>query len=210
MNLMVSKKPRGSTQEKILSYIQSSIETQGYAPSVREIGEAVGLSSTSTVHGHLRRLEKKGLLHRDAMKPRAMGLSKELSSAVSGNDQIRPLPVIGCVAAGQPILAEQNVEDTLSLPAAFVGEGCHFILRVRGDSMIQAGILNGDYIVVRQQPDANNGEIVVAMVDDEATVKRFYKENGHFRLQPENDSMQPIIVPTVVILGKVISLLRKI
>jgi len=210
MNLMVSKKPRGSTQEKILSYIQSSIETQGYAPSVREIGEAVGLSSTSTVHGHLRRLEKKGLLHRDAMKPRAMGLSKELSSAVSGNDQIRPLPVIGCVAAGQPILAEQNVEDTLSLPAAFVGEGCHFILRVRGDSMIQAGILNGDYIVVRQQPDANNGEIVVAMVDDEATVKRFYKENGHFRLQPENDSMQPIIVSSVVVLGKVISLLRKV
>jgi len=210
MNLMVSKKPRGSTQEKILSYIQSSIETQGYAPSVREIGEAVGLSSTSTVHGHLRRLEKKGLLHRDAMKPRAMGLSKELSSAVSGNDQIRPLPVIGCVAAGQPILAEQNVEDTLSLPAAFVGEGCHFILRVRGDSMIQAGILNGDYIVIRQQPDANNGEIVVAMVDDEATVKRFYKENGHFRLQPENDSMQPIIVSSVVVLGKVISLLRKV
>jgi len=210
MNHMVNKKPRGSTQERILAYIQSAIETQGYAPSVREIGEAVGLSSTSTVHGHLRRLEKKGLLHRDAMKPRAMGLSKELASTIPENNQIRPLPVIGCVAAGQPILAEQNVEDILSLPAAFVGEGSHFILRVCGDSMIQAGILNDDYIVVRQQPDANNGDIVVAMVEDEATVKRFYKENGHFRLQPENDSMQPIIVPTVVILGKVISLLRKI
>lgn len=205
---MINKKPRGSTQEKILSYIQSAIETQGYAPSVREIGEAVGLSSTSTVHGHLRRLEKKGLLHRDAMKPRAMGLSKELASS-GQNDQIQSLPVIGCVAAGQPILAVQNIEDELALPSAFLSEGSHFILRVRGESMIQAGILNGDYIVVRQQPDANNGDIVVAMVDDEATVKRFYKENGHFRLQPENDSMQPIIVSDVTILGKVISLLRK-
>ena len=206
---MVNKKPRGSTQEKILSYIQSAIETQGYAPSVREIGEAVGLSSTSTVHGHLRRLEKKGLLHRDAMKPRAMGLSRELASSVHDNDQIQSLPVIGCVAAGQPILAVQNIEDELALPSAFLGEGSHFILRVRGESMIQAGILNGDYIVVRQQPDANNGDIVVAMVEEEATVKRFYKENGHFRLQPENDSMQPIIVHDVTILGKVISLLRK-
>jgi len=203
-------KPRGDTQERILAYIQSAIETQGYAPSVREIGEAVGLSSTSTVHGHLRRLEKKGLLHRDAMKPRAMGLSKDIASAVSERDGILSLPVIGCVAAGQPILAEQNVEDSLSLPVSFVGEGSHFILRVRGDSMIQAGILNDDYIVVRQQPDANNGDIVVAMVEDEATVKRFFKENGHFRLQPENDSMQPIIVPNVIILGKVISLLRRI
>lgn len=206
---MVTKKPRGTTQEKILSYIQSAIETQGYAPSVREIGEAVGLSSTSTVHGHLRRLEKKGLLHRDAMKPRAMGLSKERTSAASEVDPIRALPVIGCVAAGQPILAEENVEDTFSLPMTFVGEGSHFILRVRGESMIQAGILNDDYIVVRQQPDANNGDIVVALVEDEATVKRFYKENGHFRLQPENDSMEPIIVSDVVILGKVISLFRK-
>ena len=119
------------------------------------------------------------------------------------------LAIIGCVAAGQPILAVQNIEDELALPSAFLGEGSHFILRVRGESMIQAGILNGDYIVVRQQPDANNGDIVVAMVEDEATVKRFYKENGHFRLQPENDSMQPIIVSDVTILGKVISLLRK-
>ena len=207
---MVNKKPRGSTQEKILSYIQSAIETQGYAPSVREIGEAVGLSSTSTVHGHLRRLEKKGLLHRDAMKPRAMGLSKELAPTVSVSDQICSLPVIGRVAAGLPVLAEEAIEDTLPLPASFVGEGSHFILRVRGESMIQAGILNDDYIVVRKQPDANNGDIVVAMIEDEATVKRFYKENGHFRLQPENDSMEPIIVSSVTILGKVISLLRKI
>ena len=206
---MADMKPRGTTQERILAYIQYAIETQGYPPSVREIGEAVGLSSTSTVHGHLRRLEKKGLLHRDAMKPRAMGLAKERNLLTDG-DQICSLPVVGCVAAGQPILAEEAIEDVLSLPASFVGEGSHFILRVRGESMIQAGILNDDYIVVRKQPDANNGDIVVALVEDEATVKRFYKENGHFRLQPENDSMSPIIVPSVTILGKVISLLRKI
>lgn len=207
---MAERKPRGTTQERILSYIQYAIETQGYAPSVREIGDAVGLSSTSTVHGHLRRLEKKGLLHRDAMKPRAMGLSKELSAESIDRDPICTLPIVGCVAAGQPILAEENIEDHLPLPTAFIGEGSHFILRVRGDSMIQAGILNGDYIVIRKQPDANNGDIVVAMIDDEATVKRFYKENGHFRLQPENDSMEPIIVSSVTILGKVTSLLRKI
>jgi len=203
-------KPRGNTQERILSYIQSAIETQGYAPSVREIGEAVGLSSTSTVHGHLRRLEKKGLLHRDAMKPRAMGLSKERTAFPPENNQVLSLPVIGRVAAGQPILAEEAVEDILPVPVSFAGEGDHFVLRVRGESMIQAGILNDDFIVVRKQPDANNGDIVVAMIDDEATVKRFYKENGHFRLQPENDSMEPIIVSSVVILGKVISLLRKV
>jgi len=207
---MADMKPRGTTQEKILSYIQSAIETRGYPPSVREIGEAVGLSSTSTVHGHLRRLEKKGLLHRDAMKPRAMGLSKDLTASRSKDAQICSLPVVGRVAAGQPILAEESIEDVLSLPASFVGEGSHFVLRVRGESMIQAGILNDDYIVVRKQPDANNGDIVVAMIEDEATVKRFFKENGHFRLQPENDNMKPIIVPSVVILGKVISLLRKV
>lgn len=205
---MADKKPRGTTQERILSYIQYAIEKQGYAPSVREIGDAVGLSSTSTVHGHLRRLEKKGLLHRDAMKPRAMGLPKE-TSYESDPDQVCELPILGCVAAGQPILAEENIEDHLPLPITFIGEGSHFILRVRGESMIQAGILNDDYIVVRKQPDANNGDIVVAMIDDEATVKRFYKENGHFRLQPENDSMEPIIVSSVTILGKVTSLLRK-
>lgn len=205
---MSEKKPRGNTQEKILSYIQSVIEDRGYAPSVREIGEAVGLSSTSTVHGHLKRLEKKGLLRRDAMKPRAMGLPKEHGSR-SASLQFYPLPVIGRVAAGQPILAEENMEGEIPIPMDFAGEGEHFILRVRGESMIQAGILNDDYIVVRKQPEANNGEIVVALVEDEATVKRFYKENGHFRLQPENDQMEPIIVSSVTILGKVVSLLRK-
>lgn len=204
------QKPRGDMQARILAYIQEVIETRGYPPSVREIGEAVGLRSTSTVHGHLTRLEKKGLLHRDAMKPRAMGLSRSASYLDAIDDsRVCQLPVVGRVAAGQPILAEESFDEQMVLPADLVGEGEHFILRVRGDSMIQAGIFNDDYIVVRKQPDANNGEIVVALVEDDATVKRFYKENGHFRLQPENDTMEPIIVPSVQILGKVVSLLRK-
>jgi len=205
---MADKKPRGDTQEKILAYIQAEIRSRGYAPSVREIGEAVGLKSTSTVHGHLMRLEKKGLLHRDAMKPRAMGvLSNEQSESYSS---VCRLPVVGRVAAGIPILAEENTEELMTLPSDFVGDGEHFILRVRGESMIQAGIFNDDYIVVKKQPNANNGEIVVALVEDEATVKRFFKENGHFRLQPENDAMEPIIVPSVTILGKVVSLFRRL
>ena len=189
---MTIQKPRGDMQSRILAYIEQEIKTRGYAPSVREIGEAVGLKSTSTVHGHLMRLEKKGLLHRDAMKPRAMGLSPAVSP--SENVSLRKIPVIGRVAAGTPILAEENVEENLFLPEELVG---------RGD------VMNDDYIVVHKQPDAHNGEIVVAMIDDEATVKRFYKENGHIRLQPENDAMEPIIVPNVTILGKVISLIRQ-
>ena len=204
---MAGKKPRGDMQERILTYIQEEIQLRGYAPSVREIGEAVGLKSTSTVHGHLTRLEKKGLLHRDAMKPRAMGLAK--TCVEEAENVVCQLPVIGRVAAGQPILAEESIEDFMPLPVDFVGDGEHFVLRVRGDSMIQAGIFHDDYIVVRKQQHANNGEIVVALVEDEATVKRFFKENGHFRLQPENDAMEPIIVPSVTILGKVTSLLRK-
>lgn len=207
---MSERKPRGETQDRILAYIQSEIRERGYAPSVREIGEAVGLRSTSTVHGHLMRLEKKGLLRRDAMKPRAMGLSPELSaSEEEAFDDVRRLPVVGRVAAGQPILAEENIEEEMPVPAGLTGAGEHFILRVRGDSMVEAGILDGDYIVVRSQPDAQNGEIVVALVEDSATVKRFYKENGHFRLQPENSTMEPIIVESVSILGKVVGLLRR-
>lgn len=204
---MAGKKPRGDMQERILAYIQEEIQVRGYAPSVREIGEAVGLKSTSTVHGHLTRLEKKGLLHRDAMKPRAMGLAKTTSDEFE--NMVCQLPVVGRVAAGQPILAEESIEDFMALPVDFIGDGEHFVLRVRGDSMIQAGIFHDDYIVVRKQQHANNGEIVVALVEDEATVKRFFKENGHFRLQPENDAMEPIIVPSVTILGRVTSLLRK-
>ena len=209
-HVMANKKPRGDTQERILAYIESVIRTRGYAPSVREIGEAVGLRSTSTVHGHLTRLEKKGLLRRDAMKPRAMGLAGEAAETESALADVRCVPVVGRVAAGSPILAEENAETVLPLPSELVGEGEHFILRVRGESMINAGILNDDYIVVRRQPDARNGDIVVALVDDDATVKRFYKENGHFRLQPETDAMEPIIVPEVTILGRVVSLMRRL
>ena len=205
---MTDRKPRGDMQARILAYIEQEIRTRGYAPSVREIGEAVGLKSTSTVHGHLTRMEKKGLLRRDAMRPRAIGLSTAFSP-FDENASLREIPVVGRVAAGTPILAEENIEETMTLPEEMVGSGELFILRVRGESMIQAGIMNDDYIVVHRQMNANNGEIVVAMIDDEATVKRFYKENGHIRLQPENDAMEPIIVPEVMILGKVVSLIRK-
>ena len=207
---MANKKPRGEMQERILAYIESVIRTRGYAPSVREIAEAVGLRSTSTVHGHLTRLEKKGLLHRDAMKPRAMGLTSDSPEMDEALSDVRCVPVVGRVAAGSPILAEENTEAVLPLPSELVGDGEHFILRVRGESMINAGILNDDYIVVRKQPEARNGDSGVALVDDEATVKRFVTENGHFRLQPENDSMEPIIVPEVTVLGKVVSLMRRL
>ena len=204
------QRPRGDNQQRILDFIKSEIQQKGYPPSVREIANAVGLKSTSTVHGHLQRLEKRGLLHRDAMKPRAMGLTGEAAQADAALSDVRCVPVVGRVAAGSPILAEENTEAVLPLPAELVGDGEHFILRVRGESMINAGILNDDYIVVHRQPDARNGDIVVALVDDDATVKRFYKENGHFRLQPENDAMEPIIVSEVTVLGKVISLLRRL
>ncbi len=199
------KKPRGDNQQKILEFIKSEVQSKGYPPSVREIGDAVGLKSTSTVHGHLTRLEKKGLLHRDSMKPRAM--------EVLGDDlfpRAVSVPLVGRVTAGLPILAEENIEENIALPESMVGEGKFFILHVKGESMIDAGIMDGDFVVVRQQPEAHNGDIVVAMMEDEATVKRFFKENGMFRLQPENTAMKPIIVANVTILGKVVSLFRKL
>lgn len=199
--------PRGDNQQKILEYIKSEIQTKGYPPSVREIANAVGLKSTSTVHGHLQRLEKRGLIHRDAMKPRAMEVVGDPNFARNSTTAV---PVVGRVTAGQPILAEENLEDYVSIPDIMLGDGDHFILLVRGESMIEAGILDGDYIVVRRQQEANNGEIVVAMIDDSATVKRFYKENGHFRLQPENHTMEPIFADHVTILGKVVSLYRMV
>lgn len=199
--------PRGDNQQKILEYIKSEIQTKGYPPSVREIANAVGLKSTSTVHGHLQRLEKRGLIHRDAMKPRAMEVVGDPNFARNSTTAV---PVVGRVTAGQPILAEENLEDYVSIPDIMLGDGDHFILLVRGESMIEAGILDGDYIVVRRQQEANNGEIVVAMIDDSATVKRFYKENGHFRLQPENHTMEPIYADHVTILGKVVSLYRMV
>ena len=200
------RRPRGDTQEKILEFIKQEIREKGYPPSVREICEAVSLKSTSTVHGHLQRLEKKGLLHRDDMKPRAIEV---LAGKERETENIVSVPVIGEVAAGVPIPAEQEFIEEMPLPESFVGSGEHFILNVCGTSMIDAGIRDGDMVVVRRQQTADNGEIVVAMIDGEATVKRFFREDGHFRLQPENETMEPIIVDDVIILGKVTALLRQ-
>jgi repressor LexA len=195
--------PRGESQERIFAYIQKVVKAKGYPPSVREICEATGLRSTSTVHAHLKRLEKKGLIARDSMKPRAITLSSNLRQA-----EMVSVPVVGRVTAGIPILASENIEEYISIPNILLGDGEHYILGVRGDSMVDAGILDGDFVIIKKQQDANNGDIVVAMIDDEATVKRFYRENNHIRLQPENATMQPIIVRQVTILGKVVSLYR--
>lgn len=204
------KKPRGDNQAKILAFIKSEVQTKGYPPSVREICDAVGLRSTSTVHGHLMRLEKKGLLHRDSMKPRAMEVVDDaLGMDLPEVNNTTLIPVVGQVTAGMPILAEENIDEYMPMPNELLGDGEHFILRVHGESMINAGILDKDFIIVHKQPDAHNGEIVVALIEDEATVKRYYKEKGHFRLQPENDTMEPIIVPELTILGKVVSLIRR-
>lgn len=197
--------PRGDTQAKILAYIEKATLQKGYPPSVREICEATGLKSTSTVHGHLIRLEKKGLLYRDSMKPRAISVPADHQAY---RTEMVSVPVVGRVTAGVPILATENIEDYIALPQNMIGSGAHYILSVQGESMIDAGILDGDYVVVRQQSTAENGEIVIAMIDDEATVKRFYKEEGHYRLQPENQTMEPIIVSDLTILGKVVSLYR--
>lgn len=205
--MSTSKRARGDTQQRILAFIEQEISQKGYPPSVREIGDAVGLKSTSTVHGHLRRLEARGLLRRDAMKPRAMEVrTGDMQARAAG---VQMIPLVGNVAAGSPILAEEYIEDQIALPEALLGEGKHFILKVHGDSMINAGIMDGDYVVVRQQNTANNGEIVVAMIEGNATVKRFYRENGHFRLQPENSAMLPIITRSVDIAGKVVTVYRK-
>lgn len=193
-------------QKDVLDFIKHSVRTRGYPPSVREIGKAVGLSSTSTVHGHLAKLEEKGYIRRDATKPRTIELIDDLSpvpDAVS-------VPVIGKVTAGQPVLAVENIEDHFPLPSGLVGEDTVFMLSVRGDSMIEAGILDGDYLIVRQQATADNGDIVVALLGEEATVKRFFKEKECIRLQPENRHMDPILTKDVKILGKVIGLFRRI
>ncbi len=194
-------------QQQILDYIRQRIKTSGYPPSVREIGEAVGLRSSSTVHSYLVQLEEMGLIRKDPTKPRAiipvdLGEPEPLSQALS-------LPLVGSVAAGTPILAEQNIETYLSVPSEMVGYGTHFLLQVKGNSMIEAGILDGDYLIVRQQSQANNGDIVVAMVEDEATVKRIYFHSDHIELRPENSSMEPFRVTDVQIVGKVTGLMRK-
>ncbi|MGB2993331.1 MAG: transcriptional repressor LexA [Paenisporosarcina sp.] len=196
-------------QEDIMAFIKDEVRKKGYPPSVREIGEAVGLASSSTVHGHLARLESKGLIRRDPTKPRAIEIL-EFDNLVEFRPNVVNVPLIGKVTAGLPITAIENIEEFFPLPETFgTNEDNLFMLEIMGDSMIEAGILNGDYVVVKQQQTANNGEIVVAMTeDDEATVKRFFKEESYFRLQPENSSMEPIIVEKVSILGKVVGVYR--
>lgn len=193
-------------QRQILEYIQKCVEEQGYPPSVREIGQAVGLSSSSTVHGHLNRLEQKGYLRRDPTKPRAI----ELLSPEHRRVPYQQVPVVGRVTAGEPILAVENVETYVPLSKELFGDDELFVLKVRGESMIEAGILDGDWVIVRRQATAENGDIVVARIEDEATVKRFFREHGHIRLQPENPTMEPIIVDRVEILGLVTGLFRKL
>ncbi|XRJ10999.1 transcriptional repressor LexA [Bacillus subtilis] len=197
-------------QLDILRFIKAEVKSKGYPPSVREIGEAVGLASSSTVHGNLARLETKGLIRRDPTKPRAIEiLDEEVDIPQS---QVVNVPVIGKVTAGSPITAVENIEEYFPLPDRMVPPDEHvFMLEIMGDSMIDAGILDKDYVIVKQQNTANNGEIVVAMTeDDEATVKRFYKEETHIRLQPENPTMEPIILQNVSILGKVIGVFRTV
>lgn len=200
-----------SRQQAILEFIRSEVRLKGYPPSVREIGEAVGLASSSTVHGHLDRLEKKGFIRRDPTKPRAIELLGQDDSENLGlfAHSVARVPVVGKVTAGVPITATENIEDYFPLPQHYAGEGEIFMLSVVGDSMIEAGIHSGDYVIVRKQQTANNGEIVVAMTeDDEATVKTFYKEKDHIRLQPENATMEPLRLKHVTILGKVVGLFR--
>lgn len=199
---------QSSKQLQILRYIYDTVEKRGFPPTVREICQGVQLSSTSTVHGHLSRLERRGLLVKDATKPRALEITDEGKRAIG----VKPteIPVVGVVTAGQPILAVEDIEDYFPLPPDLANDaGDLFMLRVHGESMINAGILNGDNVIVRKQTSATNGEIVVAMTDEnEATVKRFYREKDHYRLQPENDTMAPIILSSVHILGKVVGLYR--
>lgn len=194
-------------QSDILDFIKKEIRLKGYPPSVREIGNAVKLMSSSTVHGHLQTLEEKGYIRRDPTKPRAIEILNNSNDSNLGYNIVH-IPVVGRVTAGQPILAVENIEDSFPLPAELVRDQTVFMLNVWGDSMIEAGILDGDQILVRQQSSANNGDIVVAMIDDEATVKRFFKEINCIRLQPENSAMDPIYSQDVKILGKVIGVFR--
>ena len=195
-------------QQEILDYIKEEILKKGYPPAVREICEAVHLKSTSSVHSHLETLEKNGYIRRDPTKPRAIEIMDDSFNYLRTETEIASIPVIGTVAAGQPLLAVENITEYFPIPSEYMPGGEVFMLKVKGDSMINMGILDGDYIIVEQTNTAQNGEVIVALVDDSATVKRFYAEDGHFRLQPENDFMEPIIVDHVEILGKVIRLIR--
>ena len=205
-------------EKAILKFVQKQIKANGYPPSVRAIGKAVGLRATATVHGYLNKLEEKGYIKREQQKGRTLkllkgGLDEKKSptqkEVYSGKEMVE-VPVVGKITAGAPILAVENITDTFPIPIDFVGNSESFMLTVRGESMIEAGILDGDYILVRKQNTAENGEIVVALIGDEATVKTFYKEKDHIRLQPQNSTMDPIIVPDCMILGKVCGVFRKL
>ena len=209
-----------SRERAILKYIEKEIEENGYAPSVREIGKKVGLRSTATVHGYVARLTELGYIKKESKKGRTLRLIKNSKGESMENKKVQPkdfysghelvdVPVVGKITAGMPILAVENITDTFPIPIDFVGNSESFMLTVRGESMIEAGILDGDYILIRKQNTAENGEIVVALIDDEATVKTFYKEKNHIRLQPQNSAMDPIIVPDCQILGKVVGVFRK-
>jgi repressor LexA len=197
-------------QRQILEYINAEVRRRGFPPSVREIGSAVGLSSSSTVHSHLAALEDKGYIRRDPTKPRALEVLG-VSRLGRGADMphVHIVPLVGQVAAGAPVLAAENIETMIPLPDELADDST-FILKVKGDSMIEAGIFEGDFLVVHQQQTADNGDIVVALLGEEATVKRFYRETGRIRLQPENSSMEPIYATDVIVLGKVISLFRRL
>ena len=193
-------------QKQILEYIKQEILNKGYPPTVRDICDAVGLKSTSSVHSHLESLEKNGYIRRDPTKPRAIEIIDDNFNMV--RREVVNVPIVGQVAAGQPILAEENICSYFPVPSEFMPKNQSFMLKVKGESMINAGIYDGDSIIVEQQNTARNGDIVVALIEDSATVKTFYKENGHIRLQPENDTMDPIIVPDCTILGKVFGVFR--
>ncbi len=204
-------------QQAVLDCIERCIADKGYGPTVREICEDLGLSSPSTVHVHLKALERKGLIKRDPLKSRSITLASADRDAPAPDGVFAPsfsklvnLPLVGDVAAGTPILAEENITDTIALPTDIVGDDAAFMLSVRGDSMVEIGINDGDYVVVKQQPVADNGDIVVALVEGEATVKRFFKERDHVRLQPENSSMEPIIARDCMIAGKVVAVFRRL
>src|ERR671932_997513 len=197
-------------QQEIFEFIKRYSAKYGYPPTVRDIGKAVGLASSSTVHAHLANLEKAGLLRRDPSKPRALELLDKAADAVKSVVTPTGLPLVGSVAAGQPILAEENIEDYVQVPEIAGGDEGEFVLRVRGDSMKNAGILPGDFVVVRPQETATDGDIVVAMVGEDATVKRFFRESDHVRLQPENETMEPIRSREVRVLGRVVGVFRKV
>lgn len=200
-------------QQLILDFLKDEVSRKGYPPSVREICLAVGLKSTSTVHTHLTRLEELGMIRRDPTKPRAIEIydmdHAPVENVVQLSRDTRFIPIVGEITAGQPILAVESIEETFPIPSDFVDEGIYFMLKIKGDSMIEAGIFNKDLVLVRKQEDANSGDIVVAMIDDSATVKTFYKEKNRIRLQPENASMLPIYVEDVQILGKIKGVFRR-